>query len=50
MVASESAARLPAGCLTPSELPTELARLVDAWPDLPDHVRRTILILVDGCK
>ncbi len=29
----------------PSGLPRELAQVVDAWPRLPEHVRRTIVDL-----
>ncbi len=28
----------------------DLGRLIDAWQYLPDHVRRTILMLADRCK
>jgi hypothetical protein len=31
-------------------LPSDLARLIDAWPKLPEHIRRAILTLADGCK
>jgi hypothetical protein len=31
-------------------LDADLARLVDVWPNLPEHVRRTILTLVEGCQ
>ena len=24
----------------------DLARIVDAWPNLPDHIKTTILVLV----
>jgi hypothetical protein len=30
--------------------PPELARLVDAWPKLPEHVRRAILTLAEGSQ
>jgi hypothetical protein len=29
-----------------SELDPELARVIDAWPDLPDHIRAAVLALV----
>jgi hypothetical protein len=47
---SNVATRLHTGCTDQSELPADLARLIDAWPKLPEHVRRTILTLTDGCK
>jgi len=28
----------------------DLARVVRAWPRLPEHVRRAILTLADGCQ
>ena len=28
---------------------TNLARLIDAWPMLPESIRQKILTLVDGC-
>jgi hypothetical protein len=39
---------LHTGCTGRPELPADLARLVEAWPKLPDHVRRAILTLIDG--
>jgi hypothetical protein len=42
--------RLLTGCSDRSEVPADLARLIDAWPKLPDHVRWAILTLADGCK
>jgi hypothetical protein len=42
--------RLHTGCTDQAELPADLARLVDAWPKLPEHIRRAILTLADGCK
>jgi hypothetical protein len=41
---------LHTGCTDAINLPADVARLIDAWPKLPDHVRRTILTLADGCK
>jgi hypothetical protein len=31
-------------------LSADLARLIGAWPKQPEHVRRAILTLPDGCK
>jgi hypothetical protein len=30
-------------------LDDDLARLVDLWPNLPEHVRRAIITLADSC-
>jgi hypothetical protein len=38
------------GCTERPELPADLARLIAAWPELPEHVRLTIMTLADGCK
>jgi hypothetical protein len=43
---AEEGLRLHTGC---TDHP-DLARLVDAWPKLPEHVRRAILTLADSCK
>ena len=29
-------------------MPTDLARVSEAWNDLPEHIRQTILTLVEG--
>ena len=29
-------------------LPPDLAEIVTAWPDLPEHIREAIKMLVDG--
>jgi len=47
---AEASSGLHEVCTDRSELPPTLARLIDAWPKLPEHVRATILTLVDGCK
>jgi hypothetical protein len=33
---------------TPACTDPGLSRLLDAWPNLPDHIRRAILTLADG--
>jgi hypothetical protein len=38
------------GLLEPFSRDSDLLQLVEAWPKLPEHVRRTILALADGCK
>jgi hypothetical protein len=38
------------GCTERPPLPADLARLVDAWPSLPENVRRAILTLADACQ
>jgi hypothetical protein len=38
------------GCSHLPGLPQDLSRLIDAWPKLPEHIRRAILTLADGCK
>jgi hypothetical protein len=32
------------------ELPPEVIRIVDAWPDLPLHIRTSILALVNAAR
>jgi hypothetical protein len=49
-LAAEQGLRLHTRCTGRSELPPDLVRLVRAWPKLPEHVRRVILILADGCQ
>jgi hypothetical protein len=41
---------LLAVCSERPELPPDLARLLEAWPKLPEHIRCAILALVDSCK
>ena len=36
------------GAPSTSPLDPDLAKLVNAWPDLPEHMRRTILAMVDA--
>jgi hypothetical protein len=38
---------LHAGCAEPPELPPDLRRVVDAWPQLPDPIRRAVRALVE---
>jgi hypothetical protein len=42
--------RLLTGCSERTPLASDLVRLIVAWPMLPEHVRRAILTLVDGCE
>ena len=49
-VAPTAPLRLHTGCTGPVELPPELARVVEAWPVLPQHVQSAILALVDVSK
>jgi hypothetical protein len=44
-LAAEAQVRLHTGCTDPDP---KLARLINAWPQLPDYVRRAIMTLVDG--
>src|SRR5262245_2579681 len=48
-VAGPAMSRLLDGCSAPAT-DSDLTRLIDAWPELPEHVRRTILTLADGCR
>jgi hypothetical protein len=32
------------------ELPPTIARIIDAWPGLPSHVREAIMLLVDSAR
>jgi hypothetical protein len=50
MLPTEEGWRLHTGCTGRLELPPDLAQLVNAWARLPEHVRRAILTLADGCK
>jgi len=49
---SDSVDALPSGAATgaaePQTLPPELAKIVAAWPTLPDALRRAMLALVDA--
>jgi len=47
---ADAAPRLPAGCSTPPELPPDLARVIDAWPSLPAHIRAAVLALVTTAR
>jgi hypothetical protein len=47
---AEQVPRLDTGCTDRTEQHADLAQLIDAWPKLPEHVRRAILTLADGCK
>jgi hypothetical protein len=38
--------RLLAGCSTSPELPSDLACVVEAWPQLPEHIKAAVLALV----
>jgi hypothetical protein len=43
---ADAAPRLPAGCSTPAELPSDLARVVEAWPQLPEHIKAAVQALI----
>jgi hypothetical protein len=45
---AEQGLRLHTGCTDQAGIPADLARLIDAWPKLPEHVRRAILTLAGG--
>ena len=48
---TENCQAVLASCLVSAgENGPDLAAVVEAWPDLPEHVRKTILMLVDGAK
>jgi hypothetical protein len=32
---------------TPESLPADLAQIVTVWPDLPKHIKTTIITLVE---
>jgi hypothetical protein len=36
------------GKIGPLELPSELAEVAAAWPELPEHIRAAIRMLVQG--
>jgi len=33
--------------ITPESLPADLAQIVAAWPDLPEHIKITIKTLIE---
>jgi hypothetical protein len=41
---------LHTGCTDRTELSADLIRLADAWPKLPEHIRRAILTMADGYR
>ena len=38
------------GAVAPRLLDADLARIIDAWPTLPEPIRRAILTLADSCQ
>jgi hypothetical protein len=48
MVATDMAENGGERLTTAGEIDPELARLIGVWGDVPEHVRRTILGLVDA--
>ena len=52
-VPSEAPSRLLTGCSDQADersLGTDLQGVLDAWPRLPEHIRRAILNLTEGYK
>src|SRR5262245_56615140 len=41
---------LHTGCTPSPGLPDDLLGIVNAWPRLPQHVRRAIMTLADSCQ
>ena len=38
------------GAVAPRLLDADLSRLIEAWPTLPEPIRRAILTLADSCQ